>query len=1055
MYDGDRAVSTIWHEQLELLTKTAQEHFCLHNAELLIQRICALISHYLQTPRVTIALIQHDSFVAVASALGPLEDPSYQQAPRLVYSAGAAWSAVWQQQRSIITPAPTPDGMCQLSVPILRNAQLLGLIDIQSPQPEHKLSLLQPIIEMIAQQLALALGTLPSHRQHYREDQCTQIIEKINLHILKHLDVLAEPQQIIELIWRFLPLQGAALYLYDEQGLGLLTHINAAHVPTQRGIQPLSPSYYEQIGQQSSHNSAKMLLAGQHGIDIHVPGNQANLGLLHLIPATPFEANDLLALQEFGARLGYILEHNRLFRSMYVANERNVLFARIVSHIRQTMNLREVWQDVLATLGLGLRADFCTVALYEQEQRLRFHGTYTTLLLPDHLTAAEALLHSEMLQAFQQKRSLTIDEYHDSNDPELRERLLALNIHALAWVPLVANGQWLGFVCVYKVQRPFLWTLDDLRLINDVADQLALALRQMQLYEAERQRRRELEALQEIIRAISGELNLHALCGNVVEKVIDVFKVAAAAVLMWHNDGSAMQVVAHAGFSERYLDSLEMNTDTVNYWISRFKPPTPLYISDIRRVSLIGGDPASAEGLSSLFAQPLMVDGRFSGWLQMYSRGNVRVWNPEESHLAASIAQQISQAIHTARRYEQEHLLRTDAEQSYYQLRSVLDELENTRETLINSEKLRALGQLASGVAHDFNNLLASILGNAQFLLIHEDDADRRDALQVIERAAKDGAVTVRRIQEFARASETIYDDIVDLRDVVNIALEFTRPSWRDKTQQRGIKLDISTHLAAAHVQGSAAELREVCVNLVVNAIDVLPQGGTITISTGTTGEWSYFTIADNGPGIAPEDRTRIFEPFFSTKPIGEGTGMGLAVALSIVQRHRGKLLTEDVYPHGARFVVLLPIHHAPQPKPRPVAIVPKTAAQRILVVDDEPAVRNIVAKVLRHDQHEVTLAGSGEEALRWIDEQAFDLIISDLGMPGMNGWDVLEQARQRRPNIIAILITGWGYQHDADYAAARGVDSVLGKPFEMQTLRSTVADLIQARNTQGPNRVS
>ncbi|KPL90555.1 GAF domain-containing protein [Herpetosiphon geysericola] len=1053
MYDGDSAESSIWHEQLELLSKTTQEHFCLHNAELLIRRISALISHYLQTPHVTIALLQDDQLVPVASALGPLEDPSYHQPPRLRHNAGAAWSALCQQQQSIITPASAHNQRSQLSVPMLRHEQLLGLIDIQSDQPAAKLRLLQPIIEMIAQQLALALGTLATHRQHYREDQCTKIIEKINLHILKHLDVLAEPYQIIRLIWHYLPIQGAALYLYDEQGLGLLTQINAAHVPTQRGMQALSNA--EQFATSKSQHLAKTLLTGRFGIDIPVPGNQTNLGMLHLIPATPFEPSDIQLLHEFGARLGYILEHNRLFRSMYVANERNVLFARIVSHIRQTINLREVLQDVLATLGLGLRADFCTVAMYEQEQRLRFHGTYTTLLPPDQRTATEALLHSEMLQAFQQKRSLTIDEYHDSNYPELRERLLALNIHALVWVPLVANGQWLGFVCIYKVQRPFLWTLDDLRLINDVADQLALALRQMQLYEAEHQRRRELEALQEIIRAISGELNLHALCGNVVEKVIDVFKIAAAAVLMWHNDGSAMQVVAHAGFSERYLDSLEMTTDTVNYWISRFKPPTPLYISDIRRVSLIGGDPASAEGLSSLFAQPLMVDGRFSGWLQMYSRGNVRVWNPEESHLAASIAQQISQAIHTARRYEQEHLLRTDAEQSYYQLRSVLDELENTRETLINSEKLRALGQLASGVAHDFNNLLASILGNAQFLLIDETHTERRDALQVIERAAKDGAVTVRRIQEFARASETIYDDIVDLRDVVNIALDFTRPSWRDKTQQRGIKLDISTHLAAAHVQGSAAELREVCVNLVVNAIDVLPKGGTITISTGTTGEWSYFTIADNGPGIAPEDRTRIFEPFFSTKPIGEGTGMGLAVALSIVQRHRGKLLTEDVYPHGARFVVLLPIHHAPQPKPRPVAIVPKTAAQRILVVDDEPAVRNIVAKVLRHDHHEVTLAGSGEEALRWIDEQAFDLIISDLGMPGMNGWDVLEQARQRRPNIIAILITGWGYQHDADYAAARGVDSVLGKPFEMQTLRSTVADLIQARNTQSPNRVS
>ena len=320
----------------------------------------------------------------------------------------------------------------------------------------------------------------------------------------------------------------------------------------------------------------------------------------------------------------------------------------------------------------------------------------------------------------------------------------------------------------------------------------------------------------------------------------------------------------------------------------------------------------------------------------------------------------------------------------------------------------------------------------------------------MIERAAKDGAVTVRRIQEFARSEETVYNDVVDLSEVVKVGLEFTRPSWRDGTQQRGITLEIVTHLKPVFVLGSAAELREVFVNLLVNAVDASPNGGTITVATGSKNDWVYFSVADTGTGIAAENRARVFDPFFTTKPIGEGIGMGLAVALSIIQRHRGTLHLDSVKPHGSRFIAVMPRHHTVVSTPI-VVVEAKATAQTILVVDDEVSIRQMVARVLRHDNHTVVVAESGDAAIILLANQAFDIVISDLGMPGMNGWDLLAQARALHPPIVTVLMTGWGFEFENDAGQSRGVDLVLPKPFEVQALRNAITDLVTRSHRPKP----
>ena len=1036
-----------------LLQQVSEECAGLHDQETLLGRLAHLISGYLHTPYVRIALLEDQRLHFRISALGCAEDLAAILPPAVPLDEQSQVGTA-ALRRATILGASQPQRVrtrfhqtvAQLSIPIPRGpADIHGVLDIQAANPHHGLDSNQTVLELVARQIGLALDAQEWQAVGRRRQRYAALIDSIRSRAENHLDNEALLSIITTIVFGKTLFRAVGLYMVHHNHLVLRGGVPRDMLPATRplsiAMQPAPPPHWVSTLPLQAEPAPRE-------VDVALLSGSVLLGVLTLITHLPLVTHERELLNELGRDIGQVIERNRLISSLYVANERNTLFARIVGMIRQSLNVHELINDVAVTLGRGMNIDFCTIGLQEQGD-LQLHGLYSTEPSFEHQTAAEALLKNELQNAIAERKHCIINDirHDDQLGATTRTALQSLNITAIVWIPLQENSQWLGVICVYKLHRPHRWSLDELRLLTDVADQMALALRQTSLYEAERQRRRELETLQEIIRSISGELSLTALCQNVAHKLIDVFHISAVAILMWNNSHDEMHVVAAAGFSPRYVPNLVMAAQTVKYWLERFPPPTPLYIADVRHDPVLGGDSVFAEGLTSLFAQPLMVDGAFSGWLQMYNRATVREWNDEQMHLVVSIAQQIAQAIHAARLYEKEHVLRTDAEQSYNNLRAVLTELENTRERLLQSEKLRSLGELASGVAHDFNNLLASILGNTQLLLLDEAADERREALHMIERAAKDGAVTVRRIQEYARSSETVYNDVVNLSEVVTVGLEFTRPSWRDGAQQRGIALEIVIDLTPVYVLGSEAELREVFVNLLVNAVDALPSGGTITVSSGIKNDWAFFSVTDSGKGISAENRARIFDPFFTTKPIGEGTGMGLAVALSIIQRHRGTLHVDNIKPHGARFIAIMPRHYPEVVEASPV-VVAKTSTQSILVVDDEASIRQMVARVLSHDKHVVTVADSGAHALELLRERDFDIIISDLGMPGINGWELLAQARSLHPTIATVLMTGWGYQYETDMAQSRGVDMVLPKPFEMQELRKAIADLLGAPPT-------
>ncbi len=365
------------------------------------------------------------------------------------------------------------------------------------------------------------------------------------------------------------------------------------------------------------------------------------------------------------------------------------------------------------------------------------------------------------------------------------------------------------------------------------------------------------------------------------------------------------------------------------------------------------------------------------------------------------------------------------------------------------SEKLTALGQVAGGIAHDFNNLLQAILGYSQLMGKNLSNTEVvKRGLSVIETAATGGAETVRRIQKFARLRPDEPFISVELNQVVQDAIAITRPRWEERVAKGGVPLRLDLRLTPLPaVMGRPSELNEVITNLILNAIDAMPQGGTLSISTRPEGsEHVVLAVADTGMGMPEHVRKRVFDPFFTTK--GEvGTGLGLSVSYSIIQRHSGEMRVESEPGRGTVFTIVLPVGTPEGDQPRMLIETEGRLRGRILLVDNELPVMHILGEMLNEAGHHVLPVSSGTEAVRVFVPGGFDLVLCNLGMTGLTGWDVAERVRTSDPHVTVIFITGWGLQaEDRERCRQLGVETVLFKPVRPIELHHAVQDALADR---------
>jgi signal transduction histidine kinase len=424
--------------------------------------------------------------------------------------------------------------------------------------------------------------------------------------------------------------------------------------------------------------------------------------------------------------------------------------------------------------------------------------------------------------------------------------------------------------------------------------------------------------------------------------------------------------------------------------------------------------PGTPPEQSALLCVPLISRERVLGVITL-SRIGARGFQEEDLELATLFAGQCSAAIANARLYES--------------IKLAYDELRSTQAQLVQSAKLNALGEMAGGVAHDFNNILAAILGRTQLLLQSVDDPGIRRQLGVVEQAALDGAQTVRRVQEFTRVRQDERFETLDLNRVLYGVVELTRPAWEAGAKRRGVVVNLHLDLKATHtIVGAASELREVFTNMVLNAVDAMPSGGELWITSTDEPEHVRVRVRDTGVGMDHETRARVFDPFFTTKEV-KGTGLGLSVAYGIVKRHRGNIEVISSPGAGTEFTLTFPVGAVPV-ELGPSADGPAPNALKVLVADDEESVLSVLVEMLRGMGHQVTPALGGSAALELLRCDTFDIVFTDLGMPEVNGWDVAALVKSRRPDCAVVLVSGWGFQLEEDTAQAKGVDRVMAKPF-------------------------
>jgi signal transduction histidine kinase/CheY-like chemotaxis protein len=544
-----------------------------------------------------------------------------------------------------------------------------------------------------------------------------------------------------------------------------------------------------------------------------------------------------------------------------------------------------------------------------------------------------------------------------------------------------------------------------------------------------------LSTLNEVVELAARVPQLDELLSLVLERTMRTVRAGIGSIMLLDHERQVLRVVAARGLPDGVVGAAEVS---VGEGIAGkvVQLGEPVLVEDITRDARFAKPSEPRYGSGAFMCLPVRVEDRIIGVINLAKSAVAApspAFSPTDLLFLNTLMTHIAYALDNAR-------LLHEARLSANRLRSAMEDLRTTQARAVEGETLRAMGQMASGMAHHVNNLLAVISGRTQLLLTRSPEPDSRRPLEIIQRAAFDAAEVVRRVLDFATTQPARTRESIDLNALVREVVELTRPRWRDEAQVRSVAIDMGVELGdLAHVAGEAPALREVVMNLIFNALDALPGGGRIRIKTWGGDDWVFCAVADDGVGMDDEVRRRALEPFFTTKG-PKGTGLGLSVASSIVQRHGGELSLRPNDGRGTVVTVRLPRAATADAVVAPAAAGPGPAL-RILVIDDEQTVREALADSLAEDGHTVISAASGPEGLAMLANGArVDVVITDLGMPEMTGWDVARAIRTRHAALRVGLVTGWAVALEISEEDRRAVDFVIAKPYTTEALRAALA---------------
>jgi GAF domain-containing protein/ActR/RegA family two-component response regulator len=940
-------------------------------------------------------------------------------------------------------------------VPLMARGRVVGVLSILFGEPRQFMPEEKELIRLLADQAGIAIESARLYRETIQQRREAEALAEIGRDVSSSLKLEAVLQKILGHARELVGSDMAFIAPHDRrEGAATIVGYVGTRTDVYKGVkifpgkgiggkvletgQPFITSDYLHDPRLSPDYNP---LAKQEGfvtnMAIPITREQEILGILWVVNRTPrpFTMQHQLILMKLADQAAIAIENARLFEEAQRRRMAAESLAEVGRLVSQSLDPVEVGQRIVDSIR-GLLGALCAF-LFQVEPA---SGDWRVVALSGEL--GPGFSQSSVYPREVGATGLALRERHPVvtpdvlNDPritftpEVRAAVEQAPYRAVLALPLLIQDRAIGVLAVGdRVGRVF--TDEEIRLAEAFGGQAATALENARLFGDSRAHRARLEALLEVDRQLSRIQPVESLLQRIAEACGQLLGVDSVGFRLV--EGDELVVTATWGDAKETMPTSRLKMGE-SFSGRVAVSGEPLLVRDP------GNDPrlipAHREAMGRLgfraaLVVPVKIGEHVVGILSIHTR-LLQGFSEEDMAVATAFASQAAIALENSRLYGA--------------LREALENVETSQQQLVQMERLRALGEMAAGVAHDFNNVLAVILGRAQLLLRRVGEPGLVRGLEAIGKAATDGAQTVRRIQEFTRTRRTRPFGRVDLLEVLRGVVELTRPRWKDEAQSRGIAYEVEVKGGSVPpVAGIAEELREVFTNLLTNALEAMPGGGRYVFRVSAEGEQVVVRAEDTGCGMSEETRRRVFEPFFTTKG-PRGTGLGLAVAWGIVTRHGGSMEVESTLGMGSTFIVRLPISQEvlPEDKAEPTAR-PRRGA-RVLVIDDEAEVRELLRDLLAEAGYLVLDAADGAEGLARCEAQPVDLVLTDLSMPGMSGWDVAAACQERFPGMAVGFVTGWGDQLDPDKLQQYRLQFVLAKPFrESDVLREVAQALKQS----------
>ncbi len=551
-----------------------------------------------------------------------------------------------------------------------------------------------------------------------------------------------------------------------------------------------------------------------------------------------------------------------------------------------------------------------------------------------------------------------------------------------------------------------------------------------------------LDLLQRTTRAIGDRIDLQSIFQVILRSLEDNLPIDFGCVCLYDGTNLTVETIGAKSLSRARTMGIEPKSELPidTNGLSHCVRGVLVYEPDVSALEYAFPKRLAAARLLSFVAAPLLVESKVFGVL-IAARKAANAFTSPDCEFLRQLSEHVALASHQT--------------QLYTALQEAYDNLRLSQQSLLQQERLRALGQMASGVAHDINNAISPIALYTESLLEREPNLSTRarEYLSTIQRSIADVAQTVTRMREFYRQRDQSADlEPVDLNELIGQALTLTRARWSDLPQERGIVIDVRTDLAQKlpRIMGTESDIRDALTNLIFNAVDAMPGGGTLSVRTRPSGGESRgveLEVTDTGTGMDEHTKRRCIEPFFTTK--GErGTGMGLAMVYGMAKRHSAQIEIDSAVGQGTTFRVKFaaaPEQAAPTQIEPSMAV--STTKQRLLVIDDDPLLREALLRILETEGHDVTVVDGGQAGIDAFSSahqegKPFDAVMTDLGMPYVDGRHVAAAVKRLSPRTPVILLTGWGQRLNTEQSVPEHVDVVLSKPPKLPELRRTLAAL-------------